>query len=183
MDSNKFCWWEWETCKTKTKGMKGWHLPGGQISLNKSNDILNLSVVFSSTMTKYIIFMLILAKHVLHTYMAECCLFSLCYIIGKTKQKFLTCMLTFEFFLILVLLLTKKQFLNNYNFSYLLPLSAMISRTMFLNKNSQQLIKILNWIFHIFNQNLIKIFKGIFFKKSRVIHAWLHTLDMLQCTD
>lgn len=114
MDFNKLCRRGWETCNTKTKGMKGWHLPGGQISWNKSNDILNLSVVFSSTMTKNFIFMLFLAIHV-HTYilhvLAECCLFSLCY---RLNKKILPCTLTFEFFLIFVLLLTKKQSSNNY---------------------------------------------------------------------
>lgn len=185
MDFNKFCRREWETCNTKTKGMKGWHLPGGQISLNKSNDILNLSVVFSSTITKNLIFMLFFGYTYIyiHFYMYWLNVVYFLYVIGKTK-KILPCTMTFEFFLIVVLLLTKKQFLNNYNFSYLsIPLSAMILRTMFKNKISHQLIKILNWIFHSFNQNLMKIFKGIIFKKSRVIHTWVHTLDMLQCTD
>lgn len=95
MDFNKFLWREWETCKRNTKVKKdNIYLEDMQISLNKSNDILNLSVVFSSTMTKNLIFMLFLDIHV-HTHilhvLAEYCLFSLCY---RLNKKFLPCTLT-----------------------------------------------------------------------------------------
>lgn len=101
MNFNKLCRRGWKTCNTKTKGMKGWHLPGGQISWNKSNDILNLSVVFSSTMTKNLIYIpvLFLAIYV-HTYILAKWLNVVCflYVIGKTNKKSLTCLLTLEIF-------------------------------------------------------------------------------------